>query len=648
MIPTPNTDLRLTVFGMDSSASSSFFHSHELLIQLRSFLDASSVGKLDNALTNKTLRPIWLGSLQTINTYNNFDEFEHSKGSLRWILNRLVPVSRLLLTYDNDVYSILRMSLDFPRVKEIVLRDFKWINERNIAVLCRASGDHLTSLDLRGCGFVDDASLDCLGRLCPRLSTLNLSCCVVNGSGLALLARHCTELKHLGLERGYNGGGTVRNTWNEGLTALNRHCLRLESIDVSLESEFTDENARCLFGAGAGAGAGIGYRTMALQTINFFACSVSDFVLERLAMTCPNLRSLCMRSSREYTSSGLRHIAFRCSRLEVIDLRCCFFDAVAGGMEDILRECTSLKEFYLGHEFRHVHDMAPILARLSASNIVLHLTKCVLRNVDLGEHGLVQLAKMCPDLEHLSVQECTDVSDSGMFALAAHCPRLKVLEMPLCEDVTAVGLRVLGRKCKRIESLDISGWYGCPDYRVRPVTEFTKLTSLSVLSMKNLSEATIIMLTQSLPNLESWSSTTDHITNSTIDYMVKGFPRLRNVQINSNGWTDVGLVKLLLGCRRLETIDLYGSTFCSDRSLALIAAFISTGVSHRIRRVGTRFCSAVTEGGVRYLLKNCPGSIREVDVSENRDIQSLAMERLRAEFPKVTFQWREMNYYRRR
>ena len=73
----------------------------------------------------------------------------------------------------------------------------------------------------------------------------------------------------------------------------------------------------------------------------------------------------------------------------------------------------------------------------------------------IGDAGLSAIARGCPLLEELSIEE-DRVTDISLDVLSQHCPHLRVLSLAHCKGVTAVGLSLLAARCPRMAHLDIS------------------------------------------------------------------------------------------------------------------------------------------------------------------------------------------------
>ena len=72
------------------------------------------------------------------------------------------------------------------------------------------------------------------------------------------------------------------------------------------------------------------------------------------------------------------------------------------------------------------------------------------------------LAKSCPHLSRMDLDECVLISDATLIVLAAQCPSLKSLSFSHCELITDEGIRHLGMSACARENLTMLELDNCP------------------------------------------------------------------------------------------------------------------------------------------------------------------------------------------
>ena len=90
--------------------------------------------------------------------------------------------------------------------------------------------------------------------------------------------------------------------------------------------------------------------------------------------------------------------------------------------------------------------------------------------------------------------------------------------------------------------------------------------------------------------------------------LLAGLSSLKSLQLdNMRGVTDLGVFQVVIGCPNLIHLDLCG---CSITDLTLIC--LGTGL-RRLRDLGLVGCELLTDNGIRFLLIGCP-DLTEVDI----------------------------------
>ena len=196
-----------------------------------------------------------------------------------------------------------------------------------------------------------------------------------------------------------------------------------------------------------------------LEIIAPGASLLTDVGLAILAAACPRLTTVNFAGALRLTDVGLRALAKDCPLLTSLDLGGCV-NLKGPGLAAVGSQCPLLKSIRLAGCAKAV--TGPSLAAL------LKGTGRSLTHLDVSYCGLLTdgdcqsaIAKFCPYLISLSLQESKQVGDIGFVAIATHCPQLEKLSLArsdLKHRITDVGLLGLADGCgASLKELDLRG-----------------------------------------------------------------------------------------------------------------------------------------------------------------------------------------------
>ena len=75
----------------------------------------------------------------------------------------------------------------------------------------------------------------------------------------------------------------------------------------------------------------------------------------------------------------------------------------------------------------------------------------------LTDVSIVEVARMCPNLEVLDVSACELLTDVSIVEVARMCPKLMQLNLHGCSNLTDVSIVEVARWCSKLKWLDVSG-----------------------------------------------------------------------------------------------------------------------------------------------------------------------------------------------
>lgn len=165
-------------------------------------------------------------------------------------------------------------------------------------------------------------------------------------------------------------------------------------------------------------------------------CSISGHGLGYVTSLCPRLRKVDLNAPQgcrnDISSHDFRHFFTRCTRLQVVSLRCCvLLDNSA--VLCLVQNCPMLTSLCVGgcHMISDRSLMA--IGQKCRYLQVLDLTR-----TKVSTEGLSALANgVCAKvLRELNVSHCLNVTDEGIHSVVVCCPRLSILVLHSCPLLT--------------------------------------------------------------------------------------------------------------------------------------------------------------------------------------------------------------------
>ncbi|KAG2430788.1 hypothetical protein HYH02_013627 [Chlamydomonas schloesseri] len=313
---------------------------------------------------------------------------------------------------------------------------------------------NLEVLSLPRCGRLGDGAALAVGRLLPRLRTLNCAdWSSLSDAGVCGLALGCGGLEDVTLD------GCLR-VGSESLALLARVCPRLRRLSISKSYAVTDSALEALGAAAAAAaeaaGAYIG------SSYSSSGGGGDGFGIQELVLRqCPRVCSVgLLGRCRALTSIDLSG----CPRVDTAALRS-MLAGCGGGLTSLqLNGCVGVG----GEALVGLGAACPRLARLN------------LRGLTLQDCHLRDLAADCTTLQSLSLAWCTKITDTGLGPLVERNPGLQDLDMEALYTCTDDLLGRLGASCRRLGRLCIRMCHRLSPGAIVGLVEATQLSALLV------------------------------------------------------------------------------------------------------------------------------------------------------------------------
>ncbi|KAM9065632.1 F-box/LRR-repeat protein 15 isoform 5-T5 [Sarcophilus harrisii] len=158
-------------------------------------------------------------------------------------------------------------------------------------------------------------------------------------------------------------------------------------------------------------------RNPGLRRVGLAGCGrLSRRALVTLSLSCSQLRCLSLAHCDWVDGLALRGLADRCPCLEALDLTAC----------------------------RQLRDTAVAYLAQRRGAQLRSLSLAV--NANVGDATVQELARCCPQLEHLDLTGCLRVRSDAIRTLAEYCPRLRSLRVRHCHDVAESSLSALRKR----------------------------------------------------------------------------------------------------------------------------------------------------------------------------------------------------------
>ncbi|XP_024878372.1 F-box/LRR-repeat protein 7-like [Temnothorax curvispinosus] len=237
-------------------------------------------------------------------------------------------------------------------------------------------------------GCLRPSALTVIGKLCPNLTSIDITSVTVSTPGIRALANNCRHITKLNL------GPSTKccETELKCLFKLNQN-LEYLAINGSCDSIF-DECLLCL-------------PEQTMHTIILNDCSFSDTHLSMVLKKLENLKHLAIN---------------RCKN-------CC-----AHTLKVIGQHCKSLRTLELDKSYVETADMLNLIHLVNLQ--VLKIT----HNPNVSDDFLTDLVQHCQQLTNVDITGCSNVSDVGLTAIAT-LVRLEKLNISDMKQITDDGLK---------------------------------------------------------------------------------------------------------------------------------------------------------------------------------------------------------------
>ncbi|KAK9054639.1 hypothetical protein SSX86_025718 [Deinandra increscens subsp. villosa] len=205
-----------------------------------------------------------------------------------------------------------------------------------------------------------------------------------------------------------------------------------------------------------------------LSSLRFNDSDISDEFLDSIVKACIPLKSVSLSDCCKYSIDGLSSFLSTYHSLKFLDLTknhpLCDNSIIA--LSQYLHDLVTIKL-----NFCH---------KLTSTSLFALIVNCpVLENVEMEHTSLGEILKSCPEIEHLSIQDCggvkniglkmeplrlkklhmarSGVNDEGLVGIAVSCSELVKIDLEGCQHVTTSAVKFMVKNCEKLREVNLMG-----------------------------------------------------------------------------------------------------------------------------------------------------------------------------------------------
>jgi len=229
------------------------------------------------------------------------------------------------------------------------------------------------------------------------------------------------------------------------------------------------------------------------------------------------------------------------------------------------------------------------------------LTRLNLRETNITDKGLKELAKHCSNLTSLDLSYCDKITDDGVKALAPSLGNLTSLDLRSTNIIEDEGLKLLTKSCSNLTRLNIN-W--CCEFTAEGIVAVAPyLCNQTDLDLgKKITDDGLVAL---VPHLGDLTDLQFYEAKITDEGLMAVAPALRNlIRLEFYGCENItgeGLVTLAENCKNLIHLSLEYCENITDEGLRELAPYLG-----RLYSFNLSDCSRTTDEGLKSIVKRNP------------------------------------------
>ena len=376
-----------------------------------------------------------------------------------------------------DDQGLLALSM----VSNSTLRNVRFTNssitDRAVDRLCRGCPDLLTlGLEIAvphndevdedvGQTFVTDESVHSIVKHCPSLEKLSLAGwrSITDDSMIALSAlkslkainlSYCSGLTNVGVQHLLRNNGANLEELTLSQPQEDDPCLYCNDALLHCIGEccpkLREFVVEIAFPVAEASLIALAQGCAELEVVDIYSEAVNDPFLVILADCCPHLRKLFLYYGN-YTDIGVIAVSSKCAKLKVLALQ----NISDCSIISLAKQCPSLSELYLDQP-----DLITDRGLCLLFPSCIHITDLGLHNMPLiTDRSILSFVQHCSTLELLEVRNCAGITDKGINLIIALKRGIKYFTIESCLTLSDDTIRSIARHCHRLCSIEI---VGCP------------------------------------------------------------------------------------------------------------------------------------------------------------------------------------------
>jgi F-box/leucine-rich repeat protein 7 len=229
--------------------------------------------------------------------------------------------------------------------------------------------------------------------------------------------------------------------------------------------------------------------------------TLTDRGLVLVARKCSDLKVLQVRGCANISDSGLTEIMSNCTQLEKLDLTGCANITLDCNQEQI-NECESRLNYFDITDCHQVddHSIKKFLKHHGSQISHFYSRRCSL----LTDNGIKSVARYCPLLKEVSLNDCSQLTDYSCFELSSKLGQsLRYLSLAKCVQISDVGLKQVARFCYKLRYLNVRGCEAVSDQGLACIARSSgpRLKALDVGKCDRITDEGLKAISESCPNL---------------------------------------------------------------------------------------------------------------------------------------------------
>ncbi|RHZ77994.1 hypothetical protein Glove_168g297 [Diversispora epigaea] len=214
---------------------------------------------------------------------------------------------------------------------------------------------------------------------------------------------------------------------------------------------------------------------------------------------------------------------------------------------------------------------------------------------------IIEIAKYCSKLLHLSLDACTAITDRCIIRF---CPNLVYLNLNGQPFINNESICTIARSCVNLQHLDLSFneiitdeaicaiATGCPDMQSYILEECERITNKSIKK--------ITQLTQNLQKLILTSCY--EITDDAVCNIIRSCPNIQNLNFQYIYITDKTIYEIAYHCSNLSILNVKKCPFISDKSIYfLLSKKLTLDIDCDFLHKRSKKCERITNKSIKKI-----------------------------------------------